>query len=134
MSTSPSTQAKADKFDATYSAVQHKKIEMLQRVEASRCDNAILLQASDQVFQGKLLVVQQKCKDEDARAERNLRQRISYETNLSQLLQKDVSGALANDFDARIARQLQAETERAAREAQTNAGILDALMNSLQRN
>ena len=51
-----------------------------------------------------------------------------------QLLQQDTSGALANEFDLRIARQLQAETERAAREAQANAGILDALLNSLQRN
>ena len=134
LSTSPSTQAKADKFDATYSAVQHRKIEMMRSIETSRCDNAILLQVRDQVFQGKLVAVQQKCKDADALAERRLRQRISYETNLSQLLQKDTSGALADDFDARIARQLQSEAQRADREAQANSGILDALMDSLQRN
>jgi hypothetical protein len=93
LSTSPSTAAKADKFDATYSVVQHKKIEMQHTIEKSRCANAIALQSRDQAFQARLLSAQQECKDQDAEAERRLRQRISYETNLTQLLVKDDSGA-----------------------------------------
>jgi ABC-type anion transport system duplicated permease subunit len=112
VSTSPSTAAKADKFDATYSAVQQKKIEMQHIIEQSRCANAIALQSRDQVFQARLISAQQECKDQDAQEERRLRQRISYETNLTQLLIKDDSGALANDFDRRIQSQLDLEEQR----------------------
>ncbi len=112
VSTSPSTSAKADKFDATYSAVQHKKIEMQHTIEQSRCANAIALQSRDQVFQARLVSAQQEWKYQDAESERRLRQRISYETNLTQLLVKDDSGNLANDFDRRIEAQLAREEQR----------------------
>lgn len=131
VSTSPSTAAKADKFDATYSAVQHKKIEMMQSIEQSRCANAIALQSRDQVFQAKLVALQQQCKDEDAQAERRLRQRISYETNLSQLLQNDASGQLANDFDRRIQQQLEREELRVQSQGSNASQLLGALLQGL---
>jgi hypothetical protein len=128
VSTSPSTAAKADKSDATYSAVQHKKIEMQQTIEQSRCANAIALQSRDQVFQARLLSAQQECKDQDAEAERRLRQRISYETNLTQLLVKDDSGALANDFDRRIKKQLLREDRRMQSQGSRGRDMLATLL------
>ena len=131
VSTSPSTAAKADKFDATYSAVQHKKIEMMQHVEQSRCANAIEMQMRDHMFQAKLVGLQQQCKDEDAQAERRLRQRISYETNLAQVLQKDTSGQLADDFDRRIQRQLSLEATREHSQGSNASQLLAALLQGL---
>lgn len=128
VSASPSTSAKADKFDATYAAVQNKKIETMLVVERSRCANAIALQSRDQLFQARLVSAQQQCKDEDAQAERRLRQRISYETNLTQLLVKDESGSLANDFDRRIADQLEREDRRIQSQGSNARQMLAALL------
>jgi hypothetical protein len=128
VSASPSTSTKADKFDATYAAVQNKKIETMLAVEQSRCANAISLQSRDQLFQARLVSAQQQCKDEDAQAERRLRQRISYETNLTQLLVKDESGELANDFDRRIAAQLDREERRMQSQGSNARQMLAALL------
>jgi hypothetical protein len=128
VSTSPSTAAKADKFDATYSAVQHRKIEMQHTIEQSRCANAILLQSRDQKFQARLISAQQQCKDQDAEAERRLRQRISYETNMTQLLVKDASGALANDFDRRIQAQQDREDRRLQSQNSSGRDMLAMLL------
>ncbi len=128
VSASPSTSAKADKFDATYATVQNKKIETMLVVEQSRCANAIALQSRDQLFQARLVSAQQQCKDEDAQAERRLRQRISYETNLTQLLVKDDSGKLANDFDRRIADQLEREDRRMQSQGSNARHMLAALL------
>jgi ABC-type anion transport system duplicated permease subunit len=90
---------------------------MQHTIEQSRCANSIALQSRDQVFQARLISAQQQCKDQDAEAERRLRQRISYETNLTQLLVKDESGTLANDFDRRIEAQLAREAQRQSQDS-----------------
>jgi ABC-type anion transport system duplicated permease subunit len=108
--------------------VQHKKIEMQHTIEKSRCANAIALHLGDQAFQARLLSAQQECKDQDADAERRLRQRISYETNLTQLLVKDDSGSLANDFDRRIEAQREREEQRAQLQESRRRDILGRLL------
>ena len=85
----------------------------------------------DHMFQAKLVGLQQQCKDEDAQAERRLRQRISYETNLALVLQKDTSGQLADDFDRRIQRQLSLEATREHSQGSNASQLLAALLQGL---
>ena len=78
--------------------------------------------------QARLISAQQQCKDQDAEAERRLRQRISYETNLAQLLAKDDTGKMADDFDRRIQRQQELEDMRMQSQGSNASRMLSALM------
>lgn len=128
ISSSP-TATKADKFDATYASVQMRKCESAQQIAQQQCKSASLLQTRDQIFQAKTISLQMQCKEEEAKAERRVRQRINYENNLTQLLLKDSSGDIADEFDRRIAKQM-AAAERS--EANAHSAASAALSDFLQ--